>query len=62
MQPASVDQDAVVVKTAPELRGVVQRVLKAAGADARNSERVAEALVSANLCGVDESERNLVEN
>ena len=46
-------QDAVVVKTAPELRGVVQRVLKAAGADARNAERVAEALVSANLAGVD---------
>ena len=53
MQPTSVSQDAVVVKTAPELHGMVQRVLKAAGADARNAERVAEALVSANLCGVD---------
>ncbi len=53
MQPTSVNQDAVVVKTAPELHDVVKRILMAAGADARNAERVGESLVSANLCGVD---------
>ena len=53
MQQESINQNAVVVKTVQELQGVVRTILGAAGADARNAERVAEALVSANLCGVD---------
>ena len=53
MQSPSIQQDGVVVKTATELHGMVRKILLAAGADARNAERVAEALVSANLCGVD---------
>ena len=38
---------------ATELHKIVSELLSAAGADERNSERVAEALVSSNLCGVD---------
>jgi uncharacterized oxidoreductase len=40
-------------KTADELRSLVVRVLMAAGADEDNAARVAEALVSSNLAGVD---------
>ena len=36
-----------------ELRSLVSSILRAAGADARNADRVAEALVSSNLAGVD---------
>ena len=43
----------VVVVPADELRNLVRDVLKAAGADQRNADRVAEALVSSNLCGVE---------
>ena len=43
----------VVVVSAEELRNLVRDVLKAAGADQRNADRVAEALVSSNLCGVE---------
>jgi LDH2 family malate/lactate/ureidoglycolate dehydrogenase len=45
--------DDVVVVPAGELRDLVRGVLKAAGADQRNADRVAEALVSSNLCGVE---------
>ena len=53
MQPTSMNQDAVVVKAAPELQDMVERIALGAGADTRNAERVSEALISANLCGVD---------
>jgi LDH2 family malate/lactate/ureidoglycolate dehydrogenase len=43
----------VVVVPADDLRDLVRDVLKAAGADQRNADRVAEALVSSNLCGVE---------
>jgi uncharacterized oxidoreductase len=43
----------VVIVQADELRNLVRDVLKAAGADHRNADRVAEALVSSNLCGVE---------
>ena len=46
-----VQQDVVVVR-AEELGDLVKGVLKAAGADQRNADRVAEALVSSDLCGV----------
>ena len=39
--------------TAEKLHTLVQRILVAAGADQRNADRVAEALVSSNLSGVD---------
>jgi LDH2 family malate/lactate/ureidoglycolate dehydrogenase len=39
--------------TADKLSGIAARILMAAGADERNAARVAEALVSANVCGVD---------
>jgi LDH2 family malate/lactate/ureidoglycolate dehydrogenase len=45
-------QDMVVVP-ADELRDLVRQVFKAAGADQRNADRVAEALVSSDLCGVE---------
>jgi len=45
-------QSSVIVK-AGDLNSFVRKVLLAAGADERNATRVAEALVSANLCGVD---------
>jgi LDH2 family malate/lactate/ureidoglycolate dehydrogenase len=50
--PNSARQDVVVVP-ADDLRDLVRDVLKAAGADHRNADRVAEALVSANRCGVE---------
>ena len=40
-------------KTAGELRNLVSRILRAVGADGDNAERVAQALVSADLAGVD---------
>lgn len=42
-----------MIKTADQLRDFTARILQAAGADQRNAERVAQALVGANLCGVD---------
>lgn len=42
----------VVVMPADVLHDRVRRILLAAGADQRNAERVAEALVSADVCGV----------
>ena len=39
--------------TPEDLHGLVRDLLLAAGADLRNADRVAEALVSSNLCGVD---------
>ena len=39
--------------TAEKLHTLVRRILLAAGADERNADRVAEALVSSNLSGVD---------
>jgi hydroxycarboxylate dehydrogenase B len=42
----------VVVMPADALHDRVRRILLAAGADQRNAERVAEALVSADVCGV----------
>ncbi|MAG34800.1 MAG: hypothetical protein CL878_00900 [Dehalococcoidia bacterium] len=41
------------IKTAEELSTLTRAILTAAGADERNADRMAEALVSANLCGVD---------
>ena len=38
---------------ANDLRDLTRSILLAAGADDRNASRVAEALVSSNLCGVD---------
>ena len=43
----------MVIKTAAELDELVRKSLIAAGADERNAIRVAEALVSSSLCGVD---------
>lgn len=43
----------MATRTADQLRAFTARILQAAGADQRNAERVAEALVGANLCGVD---------
>ncbi len=43
----------MVIKTAAELDTFIRKVLTAAGADERNAVRVAEALVSSSLCGVD---------
>lgn len=43
----------MVVKTAVELHEFATRILLAAGASQENAHRVAEALVSSNLCGVD---------
>ena len=43
----------MVVKTAAELDDFIRKVLTTAGADERNAGRVAEALVSSSLCGVD---------
>ncbi len=43
----------MVIKTATELDELIRDVLVAAGADARNANRVAEALVSSSLRGVD---------
>ena len=43
----------MIIKKADELRRVIRKILMAAGADERNAHRVAEALVSANLSGVD---------
>jgi len=40
------------VVSADELLDLARRVLRAAGADQRNADRVAEALVSSDLCGV----------
>ncbi|MSR82140.1 MAG: Ldh family oxidoreductase [Candidatus Latescibacteria bacterium] len=42
-----------MIKTAEQLRDFTTRLLLAAGADQRNAQRVAQALVGANLCGVD---------
>ncbi len=43
----------MTIRTADQLRDFTARILRAAGADQRNAERVAQALVGANLCGVD---------
>ena len=43
----------MIVKTADELTNTVSKITMAAGADERNANRLAEALVSANLSGVD---------
>jgi len=43
----------MIRKSASELRQFTQTLLLAAGADERNAERVAEALIASNLCGVD---------
>jgi len=42
-----------MIQTADQLGDFAGRILRAAGADQRNAERVAQALVGANLCGVD---------
>jgi len=42
----------LVIKTAGELDRIVRKILMAAGADESNANRVAEALVSSDLCGV----------
>lgn len=42
----------MIVKTADELSSIVKRIIMVAGADERNANRLAEALVSANLSGV----------
>src|SRR3954462_3004554 len=42
----------MIVKTADELRELVERTLLVAGADARNAQMVANHLVLANLSGV----------
>jgi LDH2 family malate/lactate/ureidoglycolate dehydrogenase len=49
---ASTANDFVVIPV-DQLRALVQKILKTAGADERNAERAAEAMVSSNLCGVD---------
>ena len=51
-KPHAAPEDAVVVR-AHDLHKLVREVLTAAGADTRNADRVAEALVSSNLCGVE---------
>ena len=43
----------MVIKTAAELDELTRKALMAAGADERNANRVAEALISSSLCGVD---------
>jgi len=43
----------MVLTTADELHRIIDKILVATGADERNANRVADALVSANLCGVD---------
>ncbi len=43
----------MVVKTGADLHDFVNRILVAAGASEQNAHRVAETLVSSNLCGVD---------
>lgn len=43
----------MVNKTAAELSAIIRAILRAAGADERNTARMEEALVSANLSGVD---------
>lgn len=50
---SNIPTEGVVVVQADELRNLVRDVLKGAGADQRNADRVAEALVSSNLCGVE---------
>ena len=40
-------------KTAEELSVLTRALLMAAGADERNANRMAEALVASNLCGVE---------
>jgi len=42
-----------LIKTAKELELVIKKILLAAGADERNASRVAEALISAHLSGMD---------
>jgi LDH2 family malate/lactate/ureidoglycolate dehydrogenase len=51
--PAKITREDVVVVPAGELGDLVRAVLQAAGADQRNASRVAEALVSSNLSGVE---------
>ena len=41
------------IKSAAELSALTRAILLAAGADKRNADRMAEALVASNLCGVD---------
>ena len=43
----------MLTKTAAELSAFTRAILLAAGASERNAERMAEALVGSNLCGVD---------
>ncbi|MCL4418107.1 MAG: Ldh family oxidoreductase [Actinobacteria bacterium] len=43
----------MVVKTADELSRIIKTIILAVGADERNANRLAEALVSADLSGVD---------
>ena len=43
----------MIYKKAKEVEDIIKNILMAAGADDRNSERVAEALVSSNLAGID---------
>ena len=43
----------MVIKKADELREITIKVIMRAGADERNANRLAEALISSNLCGVD---------
>ncbi|MBI2506325.1 MAG: Ldh family oxidoreductase [Candidatus Latescibacteria bacterium] len=42
-----------MIRTADQLHTFTAQLLQAAGADQRNAQRVAQALVGANLCGVD---------
>ena len=48
----SAPEPGIVVKSAAELEDLVARILRAAGASEANAARVAEALVSSDLCGV----------
>lgn len=43
----------MVIKKEDELREIVFKIIVKAGADERNANRLSEALVSSNLCGVD---------
>ena len=43
----------MVIKKADELREITIKVIMRAGADERNANRLTEALISSNLCGVD---------
>ena len=47
------NSESSIVKSASELESITRKILVAAGASEENAIRVAQGLVSSNLCGVD---------